>query len=247
MATCGAVGRCRPRRHELQRCEELSFDHCRAGVRSRAHQRRQAIRCGSTFTTAASTAGTTARSPGTCCSIRPASGKARCGTSPTWPTAARAISRKLRRARHVLGIQRRARQPVGPVAAAGMEQAACLQVLKEADHGSDRRQRHLGVAWLPQLLRQLNGRAVQSVSGGSHWGGGSVGEHARSCPLRLSVSAQRRTGTATIVSERWVRMATTPTDIAPHYGYLVVAEHTAAKSCPARPSRASSHSGRVAT
>jgi CubicO group peptidase (beta-lactamase class C family) len=67
---------------------------------------------------------------------------------------------------------------------------------------------------------RLDGRAVQSVSGGSHWGGGlwaSTRDHARFGYLFL------RNGTWSgnrILSERWVRMATTPTDIAPQYGYL---------------------------
>jgi CubicO group peptidase (beta-lactamase class C family) len=58
------------------------------------------------------------------------------------------------------------------------------------------------------------------VSGGSHWGGGlweSARDHARFglLFLRKGEWAGKR-----IVSERWVRMATTPTDIAPHYGYM---------------------------
>jgi CubicO group peptidase (beta-lactamase class C family) len=67
---------------------------------------------------------------------------------------------------------------------------------------------------------RLDGRAVQSVSGGSHWGGGlwaSTRDHARFGYLFL------RNGTWSgrqIISERWVQLATTPTDIAPQYGYL---------------------------
>lgn len=67
---------------------------------------------------------------------------------------------------------------------------------------------------------QLNGRPVQSVSGGSHWGGGlwaSTRDHARFGYLYLRKGNWRG---RQIVSEQWVRMATTPTDIAPHYGYL---------------------------
>jgi len=67
---------------------------------------------------------------------------------------------------------------------------------------------------------QLNGRAVQSVSGGSHWGGGlwaSARDHARFGYLFLR---KGNWGGRQIVSELWVRRATTPTDIAPHYGYL---------------------------
>ena len=66
----------------------------------------------------------------------------------------------------------------------------------------------------------LNGRAVQSISGGSHWGGGlwaSTRDHARFGYLFL------RNGNwngRQILTERWVYMATQPTDVAPQYGYL---------------------------
>ena len=67
---------------------------------------------------------------------------------------------------------------------------------------------------------EIGGRRVQSVSGGSHWGGGfwaSTRDHARFgyLLLRRGEWNGRR-----ILSERWVDMATQPTDIAPHYGYL---------------------------
>ena len=66
----------------------------------------------------------------------------------------------------------------------------------------------------------IGGRRVQSVSGGSHWGGGfwaSTRDHARFgyLLLRRGEWDGRR-----ILSERWVDMATQPTAIAPHYGYL---------------------------
>jgi len=66
----------------------------------------------------------------------------------------------------------------------------------------------------------LNGKRVQSVSGGSHWGGGfwaSTRDHARFgyLMLRKGEWAGRR-----IVSEKWIAAATTPIDIAPFYGYL---------------------------
>jgi CubicO group peptidase (beta-lactamase class C family) len=66
----------------------------------------------------------------------------------------------------------------------------------------------------------LNGRAVQSVSGGSHWGGGlwaSTMDHAR---FGLLFLRKGQWNARQVVPEQWVRMATTPTDIAPHYGYM---------------------------
>jgi CubicO group peptidase (beta-lactamase class C family) len=67
---------------------------------------------------------------------------------------------------------------------------------------------------------ELNGHAVQSVSGGSHWGGGlwaSTRDHAR---FGLLFLRKGEWNGRRIVSERWVKLATRPTDIAPHYGYM---------------------------
>jgi CubicO group peptidase (beta-lactamase class C family) len=66
----------------------------------------------------------------------------------------------------------------------------------------------------------LNGRRVQSVSGGSHWGGGlwvSALDHARFGYLALR---QGRWNGRVIVSPAWLKRATAPTPVAPHYGYL---------------------------
>jgi CubicO group peptidase (beta-lactamase class C family) len=66
----------------------------------------------------------------------------------------------------------------------------------------------------------IGGRRVQSVSGGSHWGGGfwaSTRDHARFGYLLLR---RGEWNGKRILSERWVDMATQPTAIAPHYGYL---------------------------
>jgi len=81
---------------------------------------------------------------------------------------------------------------------------------------------------------KLKGLPVQAVSGGGHWGGGlwaSTRDHARFGYLYL------RNGTWSgrqILSERWVRMATAPTDVAPHYGFLFWL-NTARKIVPSAP------------
>ncbi|HEX9728373.1 MAG TPA: serine hydrolase [Gemmatimonadales bacterium] len=67
---------------------------------------------------------------------------------------------------------------------------------------------------------EVDGRRMQSVSGGGHWGGGvwaSTLDHARFglLFLRRGVWAGSR-----ILSERWIAAMTTPTDIAPDYGYM---------------------------
>jgi len=67
---------------------------------------------------------------------------------------------------------------------------------------------------------EIGGRYVQSVSGGTHWGGGiwmNTRDHAR---LGLLMLRRGRWGDRRILSERWVGMALTPTPIRPVYGYL---------------------------
>jgi CubicO group peptidase (beta-lactamase class C family) len=67
---------------------------------------------------------------------------------------------------------------------------------------------------------EVGGRYVQSVSGGSHWGGGiwaSTRDHARFGYLLL-----RRGNWAghQLLSEKWITLATTPTPLHPVYGFL---------------------------
>ncbi len=67
---------------------------------------------------------------------------------------------------------------------------------------------------------ELEGRQVQSVSGGGHWGGGlwaSTRDHAR---FGLLMLRRGRWGEHQLLSERWIRMAETPTPLRPNYGYL---------------------------
>jgi CubicO group peptidase (beta-lactamase class C family) len=66
----------------------------------------------------------------------------------------------------------------------------------------------------------VDGRRVQSVTGGGHWGGGvwaSTRDHARFGYLHLR---RGRWGDRQLLSERWLSMATTPTPIKPVYGYM---------------------------
>ena len=81
---------------------------------------------------------------------------------------------------------------------------------------------------------ELDKRPVQSVSGGSHWGGGlwaSARDHARFGYLFLRGGNWNG---RQLVSERWIQMATQPTDIAPQYGYLWWL-NTGRKTLPAAP------------
>ncbi|HEY7769482.1 serine hydrolase domain-containing protein, partial [Longimicrobium sp.] len=66
----------------------------------------------------------------------------------------------------------------------------------------------------------MDGQAVQSVSGGGHWGGGmfiNARDMARFGYLTLR---RGRWGDRRILSEEWVRMATTPTPAQPTYGFM---------------------------
>jgi CubicO group peptidase (beta-lactamase class C family) len=75
-------------------------------------------------------------------------------------------------------------------------------------------------AWI-----ELNGHRVQSVPGGTHWGGGvSIGslDQARIGQLLLDdgmADGQR------IISAEWIARMRTPCDIAPFYGYLIWLNH----------------------
>jgi len=75
-------------------------------------------------------------------------------------------------------------------------------------------------AWI-----ELNGQRVQSVPGGTHWGGGvSIGslDQARVGQLLLDdcmANGQR------IISAEWTERMRTPCDIAPFYGYLIWLNH----------------------
>ena len=67
---------------------------------------------------------------------------------------------------------------------------------------------------------EIGGRYVQSVSGGTHWGGGiwmNTRDHARFGYLMLR---RGRWGDRQVLSERWVAMATAPTPIKPVYGFF---------------------------
>lgn len=66
----------------------------------------------------------------------------------------------------------------------------------------------------------VNGRRVQSVSGGGHWGGGmwiSSRDHARFGLLHLRRGRWRE---RQLVSEQWIELATAPGEHNPLYGYM---------------------------
>ena len=75
-------------------------------------------------------------------------------------------------------------------------------------------------AWI-----DLDGRRVQSVPGGTHWGGGvSIGslDQARIGQLMLD---DGKAGGRRVISSEWIRRMRTPCPIAPFYGYLIWLNH----------------------
>jgi CubicO group peptidase (beta-lactamase class C family) len=67
---------------------------------------------------------------------------------------------------------------------------------------------------------EMDGRTIQSVSGGAHWGGGlwiSALDHARVGQLMLNKGMWNG---KRILSATWIKACITPCPIAPGYGYL---------------------------
>ena len=89
----------------------------------------------------------------------------------------------------------------------------------------------------------LDGRAVQSVSGGGHWGGGmmiSARDMARFGWLTLK---RGRWGDRQLLSDAWVRLALTPTGPQPTYGFMNWFLNADRKPWPAAPASAFMHVG----
>ena len=89
----------------------------------------------------------------------------------------------------------------------------------------------------------LDGRLVQAVSGGGHWGGG----------MFISARDQARFGLLTlrngkwkdrqILSEAWLKLARTPTPAQTDYGFMNFFLNTGRKRFPAAPEQAFAHLG----
>jgi CubicO group peptidase (beta-lactamase class C family) len=89
----------------------------------------------------------------------------------------------------------------------------------------------------------LDGRPVQAVSGGGHWGGGmfiSARDLARFGYLTLRRGRWRD---RQVLSDAWVRMALTPTPVEPTYGFMNWFVNTDRKYLPSAPASAFAHVG----
>jgi len=75
-------------------------------------------------------------------------------------------------------------------------------------------------AWI-----DLNGRRVQSVPGGSHWGGGmSIGSHDQARIGQMLLDDGKANGRQ-VISAEWIERMRRPCRIAPFYGYLIWLNH----------------------
>ncbi|MEO8450918.1 MAG: serine hydrolase [Gemmatimonadota bacterium] len=66
----------------------------------------------------------------------------------------------------------------------------------------------------------IDGKQIESVSGGGHWGGGfwaGTRDHAR---MGLFILRRGNWNGKQLLSEKWIDMATTPTPIRRNYGYM---------------------------
>ena len=89
----------------------------------------------------------------------------------------------------------------------------------------------------------LDGQIMQSVSGGGHWGGGMIinaYDMARFGYLTLRKGKWRD---KQLISEEWVKMATTPTPAEPTYGFMNWFLNTDKKLIPGAPASSFYHLG----
>jgi len=68
---------------------------------------------------------------------------------------------------------------------------------------------------------EINGKRMQSVTGGSHWGGGmSISARDQAKIAQMMLDLGNGTHGTRVLSEDWIRQMLQPCEIAPHYGYL---------------------------
>ncbi len=89
----------------------------------------------------------------------------------------------------------------------------------------------------------LDGRMVQSVSGGGHWGGGMMINAWDMARFGLLTQRRGVWGTQRVLSDAWVAQAITPTRAEPTYGYMNWFVNTDRKYVPAAPPQAFVHVG----
>ena len=68
---------------------------------------------------------------------------------------------------------------------------------------------------------EINGQRMQSVTGGTHWGGGmSISARDQAKIAQMMLNFGKNAGGERVLSEAWIRQMLQPCEIAPYYGYL---------------------------
>ncbi|HEX7121316.1 MAG TPA: serine hydrolase [Gemmatimonadaceae bacterium] len=88
----------------------------------------------------------------------------------------------------------------------------------------------------------IDGQLVQSVSGGGHWGGGMFISARDMARFGLLTLRKGKWGDRQILSEEWIRMATTP-GVNQNYGFMNYFLNTGRRSMPSAPEQAFWHLG----
>jgi CubicO group peptidase (beta-lactamase class C family) len=89
----------------------------------------------------------------------------------------------------------------------------------------------------------LDGRPAQSVSGGSHWGGGMLINAYDQARFGLLTMHKGMWNGKRIISEEWIDLSTTPTDVNPTYGFMNFYMNTDHRQHPNAPEYTWTHTG----
>ncbi|HEY4148003.1 MAG TPA: serine hydrolase [Chitinophagaceae bacterium] len=89
----------------------------------------------------------------------------------------------------------------------------------------------------------LDGQLVQSVSGGSHFGGGLFINSYDQARFGYLTLRNGRWNDKQLISEAWLKMARTPTPVQPGYGFMNFFLNTDKKLYPSAPATAFTHIG----
>ena len=88
----------------------------------------------------------------------------------------------------------------------------------------------------------LDGQLVQSVAGGAHWGGGMIISARDMARFGLLTLRKGKWGDKQILSEEWIRLATTP-GVNTGYGFMNYFLNTGRRSAPSAPEQSWQHRG----
>jgi CubicO group peptidase (beta-lactamase class C family) len=89
----------------------------------------------------------------------------------------------------------------------------------------------------------LDGHPVQTVSGGSHWGGGMLINAYDLARFGLLTMHKGMWNGQRIISEEWIGLSTTPTDVQPTYGFMNFYMNTDRRQHPNAPEYTWTHTG----